>query len=90
MSHGFPPMMHVPREPTAKELAEKAAMAALESLRAALNEETKVRDQLRGLLDNQFEWSSTAVKLTRDLRDAQARSDAAFAAWRKAQEAIGP
>lgn len=76
------------KAPTTKELAERAAAAALESLRAALNEETAVREQLRLALKDNFEWGTVATKLTRELRDAQARSDAAFSAWRSAQQAV--
>lgn len=73
---------------TAKELAEAAALAALESLRAALTVEVELRERLRGARVSSP--SGAALKLENDVRDAERRSNAAFTAWRKAQEAISP
>lgn len=62
---------------TAKELAEATAAMALDSLRAALAEEARVRDEVRGLSMAQHR-----------LYEAMSCSDAAFEAWRKATEAV--
>jgi hypothetical protein len=70
---------------TPKELAEATALAALESLQAALKDETTLRDQLR-LARGHSAFASSQAE--RAVWEAQKRSDAAFAAWRAAQDAV--
>lgn len=79
---------------TPKEAAEAAALACLESLRAALNVETELRVRLREAR-HATERSSlptlddrAAIRLETEVREAEKRSNAAFTAWRKAQEAV--
>ena len=75
---------------TPKELAEASALAALESLQAALRSEVALRQQLRDERGGEHAdvRKSTIAKLENDVRDAEKRSNASFTAWRKSQEAV--
>jgi hypothetical protein len=69
----------------AKELAEAAALANLESLRAALDVEVALRGELRVARAHS---ASSAMTVETKVREAEKRSNAAFTAWRKSQEAV--
>ena len=67
------------RTKTVKELAEATAAMALDSLRAALGEEVKLRKEYREAPD---------FILHARIFEAEVRSNAAFRAWREANEAV--
>lgn len=74
-----------------KEKAEEAATAALDVLRETLAAEVAQRDRVRSLradAKNDRSWQLTLIDAEKDLREFVARSDAAFAAWRAACEAV--
>lgn len=73
---------------TPKELAEATASAALESLQAALKTEVATHEKLRVLRRRGPGWATVIGDTQTELREATQRSDAAFTAWRKAQEAV--
>lgn len=70
---------------TAKELAEATATMALDSLRAALSEEVKLRDELK---EARGHSAGAALIAERKWREAETRTNAAFKAWREACEAV--
>lgn len=69
---------------TPKELAEATAAAALESLQATLRVEVELRAKLRDACD----VSAVKTQLERQVLDAEKRTNAAFSAWRAAQDAV--
>lgn len=74
---------------TPKELAEAAATAALDSLKAQLQAEMAHREDVRAARRDAVLPHGVVVReLEEELREAIGRSDAAFAAWRQAQEAV--
>jgi hypothetical protein len=69
---------------TAKELAETAAGAALDSLRATLKTEVDARAKLRRARTEG--WSGLTEQ--HEVKETERRTDAALVAWRKAEEAV--
>lgn len=73
---------------TPKELAEAAAAAALDSLRAALAAESEQRQKVIDLRRRGPEWSLTAKSEEKELNEMIKRSDSAFKAWREASDSV--
>lgn len=73
---------------TTRELAETAAAAALDSLRAILKTEVELRAKLRVSRSDALDFGGRVVGLQHELKEAERRSDAAFVAWRKSEEAV--
>lgn len=73
---------------TPKELAEALAVAALEVLKALLDEEPRLRERLRETIARGPGWSSDITNAHDALQAAMKRTDFAFEAWRAASEAV--